>query len=135
MKRFLPGLMFLLMGILALVLSIHTLTHEGKGYLPTTGVIDHIDKVFTGLDDDGHEEYDYEVYVNYTVDGKAYTSLSNFYAPDYEAGKEIKIFYDPADPSRIVGDSKGFMIYTIVIGAVLSLIGLFSIVRRALSGR
>ena len=43
----------------------------------------------------------YEVYVSYIVDGKEYESRLNSYSSSFYEGKEIDIYYDKDDPSKI----------------------------------
>ena len=63
-------------------------------------------------------QYDYDVYVNYSVDGKEYTGKSDYYSGSYKEGMEIKISYDPNDPTKIHGDSKGMGIILMIAGSV-----------------
>ena len=43
----------------------------------------------------------HEVYVSYTVEGKEYESILNSYSSSFYEGKEIKIYYDKDNPSKI----------------------------------
>ncbi len=116
-KQFL--LFAIVMGLISLGFGIYIVVFEAQGFKTTTAVIDHVDETWTGTDADGISEYTYDVYVDYTVDGKQYHGRSDFYADGYEAGKEIKIYYNPENPEEIHGDAKGFGIYLIILGPVL----------------
>ena len=67
-------------------------------------------------------QYDYEVYVNYNVDGKDYSEKTDYYAGNYKEGMEIKIFYNPDDPAQIHGDNGTFGIVMMIGGAVITVI-------------
>ena len=56
--------------------------------------------------------------VTYTVNGKTYTTRLDTFGPDYKVGGEVKIYYDPKDPSKIHG-GKEMGIYAMIIGAAL----------------
>lgn len=129
MKKLLVLVITVLFGFLSLGLGIHTMFFQNKGYVKTTAVIDHVDKTVTGYDNHHHEEYDYQVFVNYTVDGTDYQSESDYYQNGYEAGKEIAIYYNPSNPQQIHGDSKGFGLYMIILGPILILAGVFIFLR------
>ncbi len=43
----------------------------------------------------------HEVYVSYTVEGKEYESILNSYSSSFYEGKEIEIYYDKDNPSKI----------------------------------
>ncbi len=44
---------------------------------------------------------DHEVYISYNVDGKEYESKLNGYSSSFYEGKEIDIYYDKDNPSKI----------------------------------
>ncbi|MBQ8086747.1 MAG: hypothetical protein IJ232_11650 [Lachnospiraceae bacterium] len=108
----------LVLGIAATAIGVYNSFLAGKGYVETTAVIDHIDEIERGYDEDNVMQYDYDVYVNYSVDGKEYTGKSDYYSGSYKEGMEIKISYDPNDPTKIHGDSKGMGIILMIAGSV-----------------
>ena len=130
MKKRTLVLFLLILGLVVTGAGIYTTFFEKKGFVETTAVIDRIEEEETGTDEDGHTTYTYHVFVRYTVDGKEYYSESDFFAGNYKEGKEIKIFYDPADPAKIHGDSKGFGIYMMVIGPILIVAAVIVFLRR-----
>lgn len=91
----------------------------------TTGVITGIEREWTGTDDDGFDQYDYTVYVDYEVDGKKYeNAVYPAYDSSMKKGDEVEILYKSSDPASIAeGDLTGSAVFTIVIGAVLAVIG------------
>lgn len=105
------GLFFLGFGIF--------FTGRNKNYVETTAVITEIRTNRAGSDED------HDVFVAYTVDGQEYNALSDTYSSSYFEGKEIKIYYNPDDPSVIRGDSKVIGIILTVIGGVLTGITVF----------
>lgn len=122
-------LVFLVTGIVLCAMGVYTVFFEKRGYVQTDAVIDHIDEIWTGVDDDGYDEYEYDVYVAYQVDGRDYLSKSDYYQDGYEPGKQIKIYYNPSDPADIHGDSAGFGIFLMVLGPVVSVGALVALLR------
>ena len=112
----------MVIGIVATIFGAYKTFIAGKGYIETTAVIDHIDEIEIGLDENDVMQYDYEVYVNYNVDGKDYSEKTDYYAGNYKEGMEIKIFYNPDNPSQIHGDSGTFGIVIMIVGAVVTVI-------------
>ncbi|MBR2811989.1 MAG: DUF3592 domain-containing protein [Solobacterium sp.] len=130
MQKRLFLILFILMGLAVGAFGGYTAFFETRGFEKTTAVITRIDETFTGYDDDNNPEYSYDVYVDYTVDGKEYSGMSDYYSGSYEEGKEITIYYNPADPTEIHGDAKNFGIYMMIIGPVVSIVALILLLRR-----
>lgn len=86
---------------------------HSRGFVKTTGKIVSIEEEVTGTD-----ESDYTVIVSYDVDGIRHVGIIDSYSPSYEAGKEIKIAYDPNDPDVVHSDDK-FGLYFMGVGVVL----------------
>lgn len=120
LKKILIGL---LVGASFLGVGIFMLSTPHDDYLPVVATIVEIQETWTG-----DNEYAYEVYVDYTVDGTAYrhVRLGN-YSSGYREGKEINLFYNPANPSQIEAGGRG--IWGIALTAVGGLIFLFSLSR------
>ena len=121
MKKLLIVLVIALIGLGLIGFGVYSQFFAGKGYVETTAKITRIDKTFTGYDNDNIEQYEYEVYVSYTVDGKEYNEKSDYYSPSYTEGQEIKISHDPSNPSKMLADSGKFG-YFMIGGGVLTLI-------------
>ena len=121
-KRMIIIIQALVIGIVVTIIGAYNTFFAGKGYIETTAVIDHIDEIEIGLDENDVMQYDYEVYVNYNVDGKDYSEKTDYYAGNYKEGMEIKIFYNPDDPAQIHGDNGTFGIVMMIGGAVITVI-------------
>ena len=119
------ALLLMVAGVLVLAFGCYMTFFETKGYVETMAVIERIDRFTSGTD-----ETEYHVYVSYSVNGKTYNGMSDYYSAGYREGQEIKIFYNPDDPEQIHGDAKNFGIYLMVLGPVLTLIGIVSLLRR-----
>ena len=63
------------------------------------------------------------------VDGKEYIEVLDSYSSSYNVGKEIKIKYDPAAPSKVHEDSLGLYLYLIIGGLVLIAVPIYSFVK------
>lgn len=122
MRRFFISLLFVLAGVGLIGFGIYR-TYASRNYVETTAVIDQVEDIYTGTDDNGTDQYNHIVYVNYTVNGQYYSSQSDSYHDDYVKGKEITVFYNPNNPAVISGDSNGFGVYMIIAGAVSALAG------------
>lgn len=90
------GLIFFIVGIF---FAINTVNFKNNA-VETTAVITSID-TYEGSDGDTH----HNVYVKYTVRGEQYEERLNFYTSGMRKGKEVTIYYDPFEPSRIMAKS------------------------------
>ena len=126
LTKFLP-LVFIIAGIIVIVFSIHGL-HQQDEFSPAKGVIKDIQE-YVETDSDGGTTTTYEVTVDYTINGKSYTSVMGDYENGYEVGKEIDILYDPQDPNVIVSKGKGPYYYFIAASILLILYAVFSFLR------
>ena len=132
LKRLYP-LIVLLLGIGGIVLGCYLLFFENRGYKETTAVIQQIDKTYIGTDEDGDSEYDYDVYVKYTVGDKEYDHrLLNYYQSGYKKGKNIRIYYNPKNPEDIHGDGGIFGFICLGVGVVMVIASGIMILRRGL---
>ena len=125
-SKFIP-LAFVIFGIIVIIFSIKGLNIQDD-FLPAKGVIQDIQE-FSTPSSDGGSDTTFEVTVDYTVDGKAYTSVMGDYEEGYEVGKEIDILYDPQDPTVIVSKGKGPFYYFIGISIFVIIVGLFTFIR------
>lgn len=85
------GALFLVIGIF---ISANTLNY--KNAIDTTGTITSIS---TSHDSNGDSKH--EVYVSYMANGRFYESRLNSYASNFYQGKQLDIYYDKYDPSKI----------------------------------
>ena len=86
------GAIFVIVG---LVVSVNIFNYENK--VDTVGTITEISSYYSN----NKHNRNYEVYVSYTVDGKEYESTLNSYSSSFYKGKEIDIYYDKDNPSKI----------------------------------
>ena len=131
MNKTLGSIIALVIGIALVGIGIYVQFFQTKGFKETTATITKIEETWRGYNDETMEdEYDYEVYVKYTVDGKEYEGKADTYDGSYAEGKEITVFYDPSNPADIHGDS-GFLGFVMIgIGAVMVVAGAFLLVKR-----
>ena len=115
----------LFLGILALTVGITSLVKRDR-YIPVEATITRIEEYYSTEED----QCTYNTIASYRVDGKEYENDIGYYEPSFEEGKTIEIRYNPADPSEVEAASAGFLIYLVIIGAVLIAAGVFLMIRR-----
>ena len=103
----------IVVSVIAIILGGWVQFFSSRGFVETTGTIVSITEE-PGVDD----ETDYTVTVAYDVDGTHYESVIDTYSPSFKEGKEIKISYNPENPSVVHSDDL-FGLYFMGIGAVL----------------
>ena len=86
------GAIFFIIGLVALG---NIFNYENK--VDTVGTITEISSYYSN----NKHDKNYEVYVSYIVDGREYNSKLNGYSSSFYKGKEIDIYYDKDDPSKI----------------------------------
>ena len=108
------GIIFVIIG---LVLFGNIFNYADK--VDTIGIITKISS-YGSTDND----INYKVYVSYIVDGKEYESMLNGYSSSFYEGKEINIYYDKNNPSKIGVKSLDllFLIFP-VTGLIFLIIG------------
>jgi hypothetical protein len=94
-------------------------------------VIVGIEREWSGTDEDGFDQYDYTVYVNYEVDGQKYENVKYpSYDSSMQKGDEVEVLYQSSDPTNIAeGNLTGNATIMIVIGAVCTLAGVVAVVK------
>ena len=115
----------IVVGIVVIVMGVNKMNSKKLYDASTTGVITGIEREWTGTDEDGFDQYNYTVYVDYEVNGKKYENVKY---PSYESsmqkGDEVTILYQSANPESIAeGNLSGNATIIIVVGAVLALVG------------
>lgn len=121
----LVGIFFIIAGIMGI--------SQDNNWPETTGTIKSIEMTHEAVDSEDSDEY--EVMVEFKIDGKKYTSDLGVYQDDFEVGKEISIRYDPESPDAIVLPGKGLSIVSIIIGAVVAVGGILALIKNLLFGR
>ncbi|MBQ1685086.1 MAG: DUF3592 domain-containing protein [Clostridia bacterium] len=115
----------MVLALIAIAAGIYLTFSRSKDYEKTTATITSIAEREETFSEDDTE---YDVTVEYTVNGQKYTQQLDYYSPAFKVGGTTNITYDPKDPTKIHGGS-GFGIYILIIGAVLMAGTLFSIIR------
>lgn len=117
-------------GIIAIVSGAKKLGAKHLYDASATAVITGIQQEWSGTDEDGFDQYDYHVYVKYEAGGKEYEAEYPGYNSKMKDGDEIEILYQSSDPTKISEKNiTGNSVLFIVIGAVLSLAGVFLVIR------
>lgn len=125
MRNYFFKLGVLLLGALALVVGIVSVIKINK-YEPVEALITRVEEYYNA-----GAGWEYTAFVDYTVGGKEYKDVRlDYYEDGYDEGKTIQIKYNPEDPSEITGDSMGFSVYLIVIGAICIGIDVAMLVRK-----
>lgn len=115
----------LALGLIAIAAGVYMTFFQSKGFEKTKATIVAIEELPKEFED---EDTQFDVTVEYTVDGKTYVEKLDYYSPSFAVGKTVDITYDPNDPTAIHGGS-GFGIYVLIIGAVIIAAVIFSMVR------
>ena len=71
----------------------------------------------------GKKKKDYDVWIEYTVDGIIYNQRLNSYDSSMYVGKEIEVYYDPENPSDVRTNSKIFEIIIMSMGGFFAVSG------------
>ncbi len=118
-------------GIVVIVLGAKKMSSKKNYDASVTGVITGIEREWTGTDEDGFDQYDYTVYVDYEVDGRKYENVKfPAYDSSMHKGDEIEILYQSSNPENIAeGNVAGNAVFIIAVGAVLALIGIVTAVK------
>ena len=134
------GFVLLIGGIIFLIISLY-LYIDGQSFkenvLQTTAVITKVDIYHNTHMNDRNSltsarRKNYDVYIEYEVDGVKYEGMLDSYITGMDAGESVTIYYDPADPARIKSEfstnsmvfifaSIGFILAGIVIALIPTL--------------
>ena len=121
-----PARFFVPVGIVLIVFGIILLSFNTDSYLETVGKVT---DVFETRNQENSKVYD--VSFSFTADGKEYEGVFGELTEEYKVGDEIKVFYNPEDPTQTTNSKLGGIIAPIVIGlGVLALaFGVFKTVK------
>ena len=122
------SIVFLLAGFLMIGLGVYFTFVKGKDYVKTTAVVDSLREEIRAETGRGNQ-LEYWPTVRYTVDGREYLQELDSTVSKDDLGKEIKIKYDPKDPSKITDDSLGFKLYLLIVGPIITLGALYSLLK------
>ena len=114
------GLLFFILGICIVVGE--NIDEEDRVY--TTAIIENI---IVNTDSDGDSSYD--VFISYFVDEKLLKKQLNSYSSDYYEGKEIEIYYDKNNPSKVRAKNSNFGLFIFSgLGLIVFLVGTIGII-------
>ena len=119
-----PARFFLPLGILLIIFGILMTGMNTDKYLETDGRI----LTVTELPRTG-DETTYDIDIAYTVDGNEYTTTFSGLSGSYQVGEDIKVFYDPEDPTRTSNGKMGLIApILIIVGALVIVFGIYKTV-------
>lgn len=125
------GLVFVGVGILIVVLGINRLMKlEAGKYAETQAKITHIETTTVSDEDGFHDEYD--ITVEYQVDGQKYVSHLGETPRDFHEGMELTVLYDIDKPMEVVLPGKTSSYIMIGIGMIAIICGAVVILRKVL---
>ncbi len=101
---------------------------KSGGYVRSTGVVVSLKEEESYDSDLGKVTYYYPT-VKHTVNGREYTGTLDISTGAEDIGSEVKILYDPQDPSKINSYSPGIVIYIFAVGGILFALAVFKLVR------
>ncbi len=109
------------LAVIVLIVGVYMTFFQSRGFVRTTASMTDVRMDSTG------ESVVYYPTVEYTVDGKTYTTELDTGSGSYRIGQTISVLYDPNNPS-VAHDGSGFGLYLIIAGAViLAVIAFFAI--------
>lgn len=115
-------------GVLAgivLIVGVYMTFFQSRGFVKTTAAITDV-----RMDSSGESPVYYPT-VEYTVDGKTYTTELDTGSGSYRTGQTIPVLYDPGNPSA-AHEGSGFGLYLMIAGAVILAVTAFSAFREKL---
>ena len=122
--RFVLPILFLVAGCYTIFVGITNMKHRAV-YTETTGVITQIESTY----DSATDSDDYVVSVKFNADGQEVETVLGEYDASMYEGKEIGIYYNPDDPTKVIAASKTFPIVMFCMGVISILIGIVSFFR------
>ena len=143
MKKTMTGIMgivlavvFLAVGIFVLVMGINHLQKLNAGkYVETQATITKIETdVVHDPDSPGGTREEYEITVEYTVDGKKYVSRLGETPKEFHEGMELTVLYNVDNPMDVTLPGTTGAIIMIAMGVVAALAGVVMFLKR-LRGR
>ena len=127
------GIMLIIFGIIFLCVGVFLYVNTDKNkqnYRETVGTIVDIQYHYNHSND----SYDYDVYVDYTVNQTEYKYRHlNYYNSGMDIGDEVTITYDVNNPGSPISSAKSSFIISLVmalIGATLTSVGVVIIIKR-----
>lgn len=133
----LSGLGATLVGLVILGIAAFAFFNHEEYDGVTTGTICDINKELSEfpVEEDGNlnpeEQYDYTVFVDYTVDGKEYKHVEyGAYSSSMKVGQSVEIKYDVNDPSKIQSPGgKTIIIVFMILGGAVVVFGIYRTIK------
>ncbi len=111
-----------ILAVIVLLVGVYMTFFQSRGFVKTTASITDVRRDNIG------ESSVYYPTVEYTVDGKTYTTELDTGSGSYRIGQTISVLYDPDNPS-VAHDGSGFGLYLMIAGAVILAVIVFSAIR------
>ena len=111
-----------ILAVIVLIVGVYMTFFQSRGFVKTTASITDVRRDSTG------ESSVYYPTVEYTVDGKTYTTELDTGSGSYRIGQTISVLYDPNNPSA-AHDGGGSGLYLIIAGAVILAVIIFSAIK------
>lgn len=111
-----------ILAVIVLIVGVYMTFFQSRGFVKTTASITDVRRDNTG------ESSVYYPTVEYTVDGKTYTTELDTGSGSYRIGQTISVLYDPNNPSA-AHDGGGFGLYLLIAGAVILTVIIFSAIK------
>ena len=121
-----PARFFIPFGIILIVFGIILMGFKTDAYLEAVGKVTSVTK-----DINAENTTVYDVAFTYTVDGREYAGVFEDHTDKPSEGDEIKVYYNPEDPSQITDSKLGGIIAPVMIGvgALALIFGVFRTVK------
>ena len=122
------GTVFSLIGLAVIILGINIIISNNKFMKTakaTEGIISDVE-IYRDSDGDRHST----VYVQYEVNGKDYEYASSFSSSSMREGDDIKVYYNPENPSdfKLEGETIFNTVFPIAFGSVFFIVGMGMII-------
>ena len=120
-----PARFFVPLGLILIAVGIFLMTLNLGSYLETVGKVE---RVVETVNAENSKVYD--VTYRFTADGREY-EVTDELTEEYKVGDEIKVFYNPEDPTQTTNSKLGVVIAPIMIGlgALALAFGVFQTVK------
>lgn len=121
-----PARFFVPLGIILIVVGIFLMTLKTDSYVETVGKVT---EVYETRNAENTKVYDTSF--TFTVEGKEYEGVFSELTEEYKVGDEIKVFYNPEDPTQTTNSKLGAVVAPIMIGlgALALAFGVFKTVK------
>ena len=120
----------LVFSMIVLAIGVYRGFIKSAGYVKTTGVVVSLREETQYDTDTGSNRTYYFPTVSYNVDGEEYTGELDI-GSGYSIGEELKIQYDPQDPSKVNSDTPVITIIIFVICIPFIALSVFRLIKES----